>query len=75
MTCPRCQGLMCKELATERKSRPILLWACHLCGERLDDTIKIHRMFYTRETMQQRNERILREIGFALNAKEKQCQH
>ncbi len=60
MNCPRCQGLMCKEWAKQRRAAPVQLWACLLCGERLDDTIRFNRAFHKPESVAHRNERIMR---------------
>lgn len=68
MTCPRCRGLMHEERACERRSRPIWLWSCTLCGERVDDTIRFHRAFRREETTAERHARILRSLQRELAA-------
>lgn len=62
MTCRRCHHAMHQECARERGSRPIQLWACILCGDRSDDTIRFNRAMRLPETDFQRRERIMREI-------------
>jgi DNA-directed RNA polymerase subunit M/transcription elongation factor TFIIS len=61
MDCPRCQSFMTEESATDHGGEgcSIWLWACHSCGERLDDTIRFHRIWRKAETVEERNARIM----------------
>jgi hypothetical protein len=66
MICPRCRQRMRAVRAFERRSPPIWLWACR-CGERWDTTIQCHRIFRREETMEERNDRILRSLRVELD--------
>lgn len=60
MTCSRCHGLMREEVAGSPRRGWVRLWACFACGDRMDETIRLHRIFRREETMAERNERIWR---------------
>ncbi len=57
MRCGRCTGLMHTEYAMH-DGECIRLWACVLCGERMDDTIQVHRIFAHAETEAARQWRV-----------------
>lgn len=52
---------MGQECAREPGSAPIWLWACVICGHRMDETIQFHRAYQSEETQAQRHDRIVRE--------------
>ena len=61
MICARCHGAMYRAPAKERGARAIWLWAC-LCGERMDQTIWLHRQMRRPERIGERHDRIMREL-------------
>ncbi len=65
MICRRCQSALHPEQAVERGRGPIRriwLWACHACGERVDETILFHRALHKPESVAQRNDRLFRDM-------------
>lgn len=65
MICTRCQGLMREETVTQKRCPRLILWACFACGDRIDETIRFHRVFRQEETTAQRNERLMRQARLA----------
>ena len=63
MTCSRCGGLLHDEAVPVRKgaNRTIAMQACFACGDRTDETIRLHRIFRREESIAERNERIWRQ--------------
>ena len=61
MTCLRCGGLMREEWVYTRLQR-LDLWACLLCGDRLDETIRFHRAMRRAETTSECSARLMREM-------------
>ena len=61
MTCSRCSGLMFREPVSSRRTW-IWLWACYACGDRMDDTIWLHRSLRRQETKAEQHARLLREM-------------
>lgn len=48
--------------ARRGSQRPIWLYACMICGDRVDEIIRFHRLFARQETTAERNERIMRSL-------------